>query len=450
MEVMAIRGVEALDRHYSAFEGNWTVADRSADYGRLVVPHGNSGEPLYRWFHLKEAFSSRLLDQLLTEIDLSAGPDLSIADPFAGSGTTLLSGISTCEGSGHRADVFGVERNPFIWELAQAKVQARISGSAITGMVVAELEKIRRFYADMESECFAVPGLSTLRNEEYFPSDRIQSLMRIRHAIEAGASEVTRSIFRVCLASCVEPASRLRRDGRALRFEPSREPKEPWDLFQQRVELIRQDLAATKPAASGGEVSLGDARQVANLAGERKFDLILFSPPYPNNIDYTEIYKAEAWVLGCYGSDAEMKAQRQRTIRSHPSVRFSRKYSYMQSGIASDVQSLIDPIVSHVPVGDRYHEGRKEVIIGYADDMLKVLVECRQVIRDNGRLVFVVGNSLHGSGDGKYVIAADVIMGRLAELCGWRVSDVKIARMLKRRAGESAFLRESLVVLEPA
>jgi SAM-dependent methyltransferase len=446
---MAIGGVEALDRHYSAFEGNWKVADCSADYGRLVVPHGNSEEPLYRWFHLKEAFSSRLLDRLLSDVGLSAQADLSIADPFAGSGTTLLSGISACEASGYRANVFGVERNPFIWELAQAKLRARIFGRSISDAFVAEFEKVKKFYEDLKFDNFAIPGLSTLRNEKYFPSDHMQDLLRIRHAIDAGATELTRSLFRVCLASCVESSSRLRRDGRALRYEPSRDPRLPWEFFLQRVELIRKDLECTHPASSGGEVVLGDARQVSSLATGRDFDLILFSPPYPNNIDYTEIYKTEAWVLGCYESEAEMKAQRQRTVRSHPSVRFSQAFSYMKSGLASDVQTLIDPIVSSVPIGDRYHEGRKEVITGYADDMLRVLIESRRVIRPNGRLVFVVGNSLHGSGDSKYVIAADVIMGRLAELCGWRVSEVKVARMLKRRTGESVFLRESLVILEP-
>ncbi|MEU4465665.1 hypothetical protein AB0G20_18430 [Streptomyces sp. NPDC024017] len=446
---MAIRSVETLDRHYSAFEGNWKVADCSAEYGRLVVPHGNSEEPLYRWFHLKEAFSSRLLDRLLHDVGLSVKANLAIADPFAGSGTTLLSGISACERNGHRAHVFGVERNPFIWELSHAKLQARILGNSIAGSFAAELEKIKKFYEDFKYDTFVIPGLSTLKNEKYFPAQYMQDLLRIRHAIDAGATQETRSIFRVCLASCVEPSSRLRRDGRALRFEPSRDPKLPWEIFLDRVDLVRRDLESTKPAASGGEVVLGDARQVSSLATEQEFDLILFSPPYPNNIDYTEIYKTEAWVLGCYESEAEMKAQRQRTVRSHPSVRFSQEFVYLNSAVAADVHSLIDPVVSCVPVGDRYSEGRKEVIIGYADDMLRVLVECRRIIREDGRLVFVVGNSLHGSGDSKYVIAADVIMGRLAELSGWRVSEVKIARMLKRRAGESAFLRESLVILEP-
>ncbi|MGW9050822.1 hypothetical protein ACWGOT_11960 [[Kitasatospora] papulosa] len=446
---MTSGGVQALDRHYSAIESGWKVADCSADYGRLVVPHGNSEEPLYRWFHLKEAFSSRLLDRLLHDVGISPRTNLSIADPFAGSGTTLLSGISACEINGHRANVFGVERNPFIWELSQAKLRARISGRSIADTFAAELEKIKKFHDDLRLENFAVPGLSTLSNENYFPSSHMQDLLRIRNAIDAGASEATRSIFRVCLASCVESSSRLRRDGRALRYAPSRDPKPPWDSFLQRVELIRRDLELTHPASSAGEVVLGDARQVSSLAVGREFDLILFSPPYPNNIDYTEIYKTEAWVLGCYGTEAEMKAQRQRTVRSHPSVRFSQEFSYLNSNLAPAVQELIDPIISSVPVGDRYHEGRKEVIIGYADDMLRVLIECRRVVRKNGRLVFVVGNSLHGSSNGKYVIAADVLMGRLAELCGWRVSEVKVARMLKRRTGESPFLRESLVVLEP-
>lgn len=447
---MLIGGVPALDRHYSAVEGSWKVTDCSTTYGRLVVPHGNSEEPLYRWFHLKEAFSSRLLGQLLRDVGVSPRTNLSIADPFAGSGTTLLSGISACEINGYRANVFGVERNPFIWELSQAKLQARISGRSISDTFAADFEKIKKFHDDLKFDNFTVPGLSTLGNENYFPSDHMQDLLRIRYAIDAGSSEATRSIFRVCLASCVESSSRLRRDGRALRYEASREPKPPWGSFVQRVAVTQGDLELTHPASSCGEVVLGDARRAASLATGREFDLILFSPPYPNNIDYTEIYKTEAWVLGCYGSDAEMKAQRQRTVRSHPSVRFSQEFAYLNSGFASAVQALIDPVISSVPVGDRYHEGRKEVIIGYADDMLSVLIECRRMISENGRLVFVVGNSLHGSGDGKYVIAADVIMGRLAELCGWRVAEVKVARMLKRRTGESPFLRESLVVLEPA
>ncbi|MBT1095736.1 SAM-dependent methyltransferase [Streptomyces sp. Tu102] len=447
---MSSGGLEALDRHYKSVQAGWKVEDRSPSYGKLVVPVGNADEPLYRWFHLKEAFSSRLLGQLLKDADIPLGSDLSVADPFAGSGTSLVSAISLSAEMGGKARVFGVERNPFIWELAQAKLQARLGGSSLVTPLAEQLENVVRIFEETRGADVEVPRQSTLSNKTYFPAQNVETLIRIRHAIEGAAESEVRSILRICLASCVEAAGRLRRDGRALRYEKSREPRDPWPLFHERVDMVRQDLAATKPAECDGLVALGDARDFGDLAAGRIFDLIVFSPPYPNNIDYTEVYKTESWILGCYANDSDMKAQRQATIRSHPSVRFSRELAYMKAGFADQVTALVNPILSHVPQGDRYYEGRKEVIEGYADDMLRVLAECRRNVSEVGRLVFVVGNSLHGSGESKYVIAADVIMARLAELCGWRVVEIRVARKLKRRFAESEFLRESVVVLAPA
>ncbi|MGW5304554.1 hypothetical protein ACWERF_11520 [Streptomyces griseoluteus] len=447
---MSSGGLEALDRHYQGVQAGWKVEDRSRAYEKLVVPHGNADEPLYRWFHLKEAFSSRLLGQLVDDADIPLGPDLSVADPFAGSGTSLVSAASLAVAMGGRAHVFGVERNPFIWELAQAKVQARLGGSSLVTPLAEQLEKVVRVFEGARRSDIELPQQSTLSNETYFPARNVETLVRIRHAIDCATESEVRSLLRICLASCVEAAGRLRRDGRALRYEKSREPRDPWPLFRQRVDMVRQDLAVTKPAECDGSVAWGDAREFSDLAASQEFNLIVFSPPYPNNIDYTEVYKTEAWVLGCYTSDSDMRAQRQATIRSHPSVRFSRELEYMRGSVADKVAELVNPIMDHVPQGDRYYAGRKEVILGYADDMLRVLTECRKKVSQAGRLVFVVGNSLHGSGDSKYVIAADVLMARLAELCGWRVDEIRVARKLKRRFSESEFLRESVVVLAPA
>jgi hypothetical protein len=194
-------------------------------------------------------------------------------------------------------------------------------------------------------------------------------------------------------------------------------------------------------------ISLGDGRgRYSGLEGPTKYDWIVFSPPYPNNIDYTEVYKTEAWILGCYESAEDMRAQRLLTVRSHPSVRFNRRYAFESSPHAHVVESIIRPILRAVPE-DRYKAGRLELIQGYADDMLTTLDSCRRVVANHGKLAFVVGNSAHGSGDDSFVIAADILMGALAELVGWRVADLRVARHLKRRTGD--LLRESVVILEP-
>ncbi|MFB8024937.1 MULTISPECIES: hypothetical protein [unclassified Streptomyces] len=439
---------EALISHYRALQKPWQVTQQEAQYGKLVIPTGNSQLPFHRWFHLKEAYSSRLLAQLFTDADYCGGERFSVFDPFSGSGTTALSALDLATTTGASVYFAGIERNPFIWELSQAKLQGRVYGWSLTPKFESALDEVaRHFRAPGAGKC-EVPQQSTLQNNEYFPKENVEDLIAIRSAIDSVVEGPIRTILRAALASSVEACGRLRRDGRALRYEPSRRPRPAWEVFSERAAIILQDLSITEPTNSIANISLGDGRgrYTASEGGSEKYDWIVFSPPYPNNIDYTEVYKTEAWILGCYESAEDMRAQRLLTVRSHPSVRFNRQYAFENSSNADAIERTIRPILQAVPE-DRYKAGRIELIRGYADDMLTTLESCRHVMAENGKLAFVVGNSAHGAGEDSFVIAADILMGSLAELVGWRVADLRVARHLKRRTGD--LLRESVVILEP-
>ncbi|MYW80560.1 Methyltransferase domain-containing protein [Streptomyces sp. LaPpAH-199] len=443
---MAQAGASALTSHYRDLQGSWKVSS-SAQYQRLVVPNGNASQPFHRWFHLKEAYSSQLLPQLMADSSYVPTENLAVFDPYSGSGTTLLSALDMATHHGISARVKGVERNPFLWELSRAKVYGRIHGRDAAKAFDVALGSVTDAFNDINKESLPIPDQSTLRNETYFPRKNVQDLVAIRSSIDSCTDGEIRSLLRVCLASAVEGCGRLRRDGRALRFAPNRNPKDAWSSFNERAGSVLQDLLLCEPVESSGEVLFGDGREgVSETAG---FDWIVFSPPYPNNIDYTEVYKTEAWMLGCYESPAEMRAQRQLTVRSHPSIRFNQDYAFLNSSVSREVQSAIGPILEAVPA-DRYSSGRVELINGYTDDMLLTLQKCRQSITSNGYLAFIVGNSAHGAGDESFVIAADVLMGTLAELAGWRVEEVRVARQLSRRTSDDEFLRESVVLLRPA
>jgi hypothetical protein len=442
---MAQAGAQALTTHYRSLQKSWKVSHNEA-YRRLVVPNGNSSQPFHRWFHLKEAYSSQLLPQLISDSGHMPQQRLRVRDPYSGSGTTLLSALEAGSERDLSTIVHGTERNPFIWELAHSKVAGRIAGRDAAKDFEVALDSVEALYRSPSRPIGSVPDQATLRNEQYFARDNVEKLCSIRHAIDMCAEGLSRSLLRVSLAAAVESCGRLRRDGRALRFTPGRQPKDAWTAFCERAAIVLQDLEVTEPLDASGTVRLGDGRQCSEASSD--FDWIVFSPPYPNNIDYTEVYKTEAWVLGCYETAEEMRTQRQLTVRSHPSIRFERDYSYLAGDKSDDVTRIIEPVISAVPKG-KYYSGRVEVIRGYVDDMLLTLQSCRREIAPNGRLAFIVGNSAHASGDSAFIIAADVLMGALAELAGWRVTEVKIARELIRRNADSEFLRESVVMLEP-
>ena len=442
--------VNTLVDHYDRLERRWKIVDRVADYSRLVVPNGNHAEPIHRWFHLKEAYSSHLLGRLFKDADWQPEGQLRVVDPFSGGGTTLVSALSLASQYDATPTLLGVEQNPLLRIISAAKVQAAIQGQELARKVASKIPSVVTRYEDSLQRKSWSTASSTLNNPKYFPSEHLAALLALRNSIDLVSDEDVRLVLMACLAASVEPSGRLRRDGRALRHEPDRKPQHPQQAFEAIVRRVLADLV-DRPASPEDWVAAvvpGDARRTQDYVEDEEFDWIVFSPPYPNNIDYTEVYKVEAWTLGIWRDSKEMRSQRLSTVRSHPSVRFPDEYSYESRPDSSIVDDLLNPLLDAIP-SDRYSRGRRQIVRGYADDLLQVFESCRNVVSPTGRLVYVVGNSMHGSHDNAFVIAADLILARLAELAGWVVEEIRVARKPRRRSADAEHLRESVVILRP-
>ncbi|MBG6087867.1 SAM-dependent methyltransferase [Actinomadura viridis] len=445
---MTAKGHDRLIEHYRSLQARWSVADRSADYAPLVVSKGNASEPIHGWFHFKEGFSSHLLSRLFKDAAYVPTNKISILDPFLGSGTTLVSAILMARDLGCDVTAVGVERNPIIYEVAKAKVASALRGSSLLG-AIASVEGI--FWKEFERlksapESLTTPS-TTLNNSNYFAASYVRSLLSLNRATRVISEPEVRAVFRACVSAAVEPSAKLRRDGRALRYVPDRETIEPIGSFRRSLAQVSEDLKGLSPMDDARiEIVHGDARDLDLLGRTERFEWIVFSPPYPNNIDYTEVYKIEAWALEEYSNAAEMKKQRLKTLRSHPSIRFPDEYHYKNNDHADEIDALLCPLLESVPSG-RYERGRRQLILGYVDDMLRVLRSSRKLVARDGVCAIVVGNSVHGSGEDSFVIAADLLLARAAEFAGWSVEEIRVARHLSRRGAGVAYLRESIIVL---
>jgi hypothetical protein len=422
------------------------------DYEALVVPNGNAVQSIHRWFHLKEAFSRRLLGRILKDAGLGNREHLAVLDPFAGSGTTAVSlGDAIEDGSLKGARFVGYECNPFLHLVATCKLSAF---QAPTSTFLPLAKRVAALAARNKVAAPDLPELSAFHNESFFERSDLLRLLQIRAAIELveekGADPADLELARLCVAASVEPTSSLRRDGRALRYSPSSERLSPVQEFLRRAGWIDEDMPRRRLPLKGRMV-LGDGRTLRpRPPRDASIDLVLFSPPYPNNIDYTEVYKLEAWFLGFISNSDEFAAQRLKTVYSHPSLlrtpkdeRATSRPPIRRSGSGFTLSRLIDAVPS-----DRYERARKAMITGYAGDMKTTLETCYAALKPGAELVYVVGNSLHGEGDSAFVIAADLLLAELASEAGFDVERIEIARELRRRLASSRFLRESVVFLK--
>ena len=435
----------ALTAHYEALERHVTVR-RNFDYEQLVVPNGNGMEAIHRWFHLKEAFSRRLVARVVKDLRLDQDDRLRILDPFAGSGTTAIAVAELIqERTLKRAYALSYECNPFLHLVASTKLRAL---QTPTTSFLSLAQRVAATAARDRIAPVPIPSLATFHNDDYFDRADLDRLLQLRAAIEEarqrGASELDADLALLCLGGSVEPVSALRRDGRALRYVPDKRATRPISEFLRRAEQVQLDIPRRSTAITG-RVQLGDGRTLRPRPPTNgTVDLVLFSPPYPNNIDYTEVYKLEAWLLGFITNSAEFTRQRMKSVYSHPSIlRFETEPS-LTASLRQTVDELVEPLLDAVPEG-RYHTARRSMLSGYATDMLTTLQSSYRALRPGGHLVYVVGNSVHGSGNDRFLIAADLLIARLATAVGFEIESLEVARELRRRGFESRFLRESVV-----
>ncbi len=426
---------------YESLENSY-LTHEDISYASLVTPNGNGHRPLHRWFHLKEGFSCDLLSQILRDCGLHHRRGLTLLDPYAGVGTSVIAAME----QDTEWQSYGVERNPFLHFVANSKVMA------LQGEADGDFHQFvgRVLKASRDIAAGSAPVLSTFSRRDYFSEADLELLLKLRSAIEAvPGSTCSRDLARLCLAASLESVSSLRRDGRALRLVPDKVRSRPIAEFLRRCAVVAEDLWLRDRPTGVGQVQLGDGRELGYLPAGFLADLVLFSPPYPNNIDYTEVYKLEAWFLRFIENNEEFRRQRLLTVRSHPSIKFPDELFAHSNGYRGRFDATLLPLLESIPANED-RAWRRSLVQGYFDDMLRTLVSARSHLKDDGWLVYVVGNSLHGSGNDKFLIAADLIIARLAELVGYRVVEVRIARRPKRRAEALPFLRESVVFLRKA
>lgn len=386
-----------------------------------------------RWYRFKEAFTPTFVAEVMTRLPRMPRNCL---DPFGGSGTTAL----TAQALGVRPTT--IEVNPFLADLIEAKLRTHDLGQVGTEWLRILEEVARNPVAPwpvVPPPSFVEPGVG---GRWIFNRDIAGRIGAYVAGIEKVEEPGLRSLFRVLLGSALIQVSNVVISGKGRRYRGGRTLVRPsveqLDLlldsgFRRMYQDIARHGARPEP---GYRLLRGDSRE---LIGEcEPVDLVLFSPPYPNSFDYTDIYNVELWALGYLGSAADNRTLREATLRSHVQIVRSFEAILPESSTLQKVSlqlralgpSLWSP---HLPA----------MVEAYFADMCTVLSKSRNRLVEDGRIVAVVGDSRYA---GMTVNVAG-ILSELAEPLGLRVVRAERVRSMRSSAqqGGELELLESLI-----
>lgn len=205
-----------------------------------------------------------MTDQLVSRFmtNFSREGNKTLLDPFVGSGTVIVEGLKVAE------TCIGIDSNP--WALVIVKSKVSKPKLDIRSLDEA-LENLEEFD----------PLIPSSRLEKYYSSETLELFGRLRAVVE----ELNDPLSLVIFAKIAEKYSKLRRSPAPKFREVERkvEKMRVVDEFRRAlIEAIKDVETYSKHFKGSCDLFLADS----SVWLPRKFDGILTSPPFANNVDY--------------------------------------------------------------------------------------------------------------------------------------------------------------------
>ncbi len=416
------------------------------DLASFVNWKGSAASPIHRWLRYREAYSPNLITKL------SLGDR--ILDPFCGCGSILL-GAAQC---GYTSA--GIDINPLAVFAARVKLTPLTRPQTLT--VEAFSDGLATQFA--KATPWPAPGLGIAG--KVFEPDILETLLRIRGIIESGfsAEKPIRDFLHLAWVAILERVGSYFKEGNGIKYRNRkrlktgyiRRPEGQWqqerfgpdqkkfvlDAYLSHLRMMLQDTRYwTKGSWRDQTVIEGNVLEMDQLLAPKKFNSIVFSPPYANRFDYFESMKVELWFGGFVDSYQANNQLRKVSLRSHLGADLNRAYE------------PVEPLEKLIDLMDRdassWRMGVPDLLRGYFDDMRLTLKQCRNALGD-GQCFIVVGNSAFAG----VIIPTDVLLAQVALKAGFKKAEILVTRHLtvapqqrNQLSNLEDNMRESVVVL---
>lgn len=407
----------------------------NATYTSLLNYSDDLNKPFQRWYRYKEGYSVELVEHLIREY--AERKEGIILDPFSGSGSTLLA----AEDMGYAG--IGFEVNPFSYFLSQCKLD-NYSKETIESFKAAYENILQQALNKKENYC--LPKLSI--SAKVFNDEIEKYYMSVGTLIESSlvTDKQVHNLLKVGWLACLEPLCNYRKAGNGLKIRKYVKPRivtveDAKAMLLEEYQNIYIDLTQNHKT-NHGLIYNDSCLNMGKYITPNSVEGIIFSPPYANCFDYTEIYKLELWFGKFVSEYSELKKLRRNSLHSHLNGDLSRKVQSKSATLAE--------LLTRLKEKELWDKKIPKMLQLYYDDMFQVVEECYKALDDKGFCCIVVGNSAYGG----IVFAADLILAEYAEQIGFTVDKIEVDRYIITSSQQyeitketGKYLRESVVCL---
>jgi len=344
--------------------------------------------PVHRWFRYSAGFAAPWVVQVLA--DWGIGPNHTVLDPFAGSGTVSV----VCDTLGIPS--IAVEAHPVVSRILKTKLLWATPPAKVADLAA----QVLRNAQSRKPESFTNHSLL----ERSYDPPALHALNALKAAWrELQDGSAASELVWLALTAILRPTSKA---GTAqwqyiLPNKTKKKVLQPTFAFQQLTETIKSDLRWMQAQAHGSLATAlaGDARTFADV-GKYAVDAVITSPPYANNYDYADALRFEMTFWGDVNGWADIHDTVRRHLMVSSSQHSSRERLVLAELLAADavapIHKELSAVVYKLAEVREDHGGKKHyhtMVAAYCRDISLVLRQLRQVCKPGSRMCWVIGDS---------------------------------------------------------
>ena len=354
----------------------------------------NQNSPIHNWYKFTAGFSYKFVDSIISLEHGIGNEEITLFDPFAGCGTTLVSSQKKA------VTAFGNEGQPFMYEIIKAKLNWNISQDGYNKCITnIDLFVSNCMKEDRDVTEYAHPLLVSLYSQE-----ALSMIYFIRNSLKEIKSERYRLFFKLALSQTLHKVALhpiaipyIVRTKKLLNNKPV------WEVFLSICQKMLSDIADLQNKKATSKVYNHDSRKKNRFIKDSSCNLCVTSPPYLNNLDYGEVSKVHSHFFGLTNTwnDVTMKVRKKLVTGSTTHYKQSdfKLEDYKNSEFAKVNKNLLPELLSlhhEIERVSKSRSGKKSysiLMLYYLKDMYSVFVELKRVLKNKSKAYLILGDS---------------------------------------------------------
>jgi hypothetical protein len=256
----------------------------------------------------------------------------------------------------------------------------------------------------------------------------LHKLLVLREQIDGIARERVRNHLRLALATvAVCDASNLH-FGPEVGLGDIRNDAPVVESWLNRVYAMATDLRSLPTARPPVRIHRADARLLEEVLESRSVDVVITSPPYPNEKDYTRTTRLETVLLGFIRNRADLRDLKRGLIRSNTRNVYQGDDDEAWVAPFESIQRIAREIETRrLALGKTsgferlYHRVTKHYFGGLA----RHLAGLRRILKPGARLAYVVGDQASYL---RVMIRTGQLLAEIADHLGYQVEGLDLFR----------------------